>query len=128
MLTQDQHAQTAMDFLDKADRHFADGDQIQASEKLWGAAAQAIMAASPSDAQCSRNHLELTSVAEKLAVEHGNPLIASGFSISRMYYHDSHHAHLLLSREEWLEDRPKVGDFVVRVLSLRGDGTLNGQA
>ena len=46
MLTQDEHAQTALEFLEKADRHYADGDQIQASEKLWGAAAQAIMAVS----------------------------------------------------------------------------------
>ena len=34
MLTEEQHAQTAVEFLEKADRHFADGDQIQASEKL----------------------------------------------------------------------------------------------
>ena len=34
-----EHAQTALEFLEKADQHFADGDQIQASEKLWGAAA-----------------------------------------------------------------------------------------
>ena len=38
MLTHE-HAQTALEFLEKADQHFADGDQIQASEKLWGAAA-----------------------------------------------------------------------------------------
>ena len=35
MLTQE-HAQTALDFLEKADSYFEEGDQIQASEKLWG--------------------------------------------------------------------------------------------
>lgn len=32
-MTQDEHAQTALEFLEKADRHYAEGDQIQASEK-----------------------------------------------------------------------------------------------
>ena len=36
MLTQE-HAQTARAFLDEADREFAEGDALQASEKMWGA-------------------------------------------------------------------------------------------
>ncbi len=119
MLTEEQHAQTALDFLEKADRHFADGDQIQASEKLWGAAAHTVMAVAEEKYLSVDDRRELSSVAERLALEKGDPLIASEFSISGMYYHDSHHAHLLLSREEWLEDRPKVGNFVARVLALR---------
>ena len=39
------HRQTARDFLTASDREFLDGDHLQASEKLWGAATHAVMAA-----------------------------------------------------------------------------------
>lgn len=122
MLTQDEHAQTALEFLEKADRHYAEGDQIQASEKLWGTAAQAIMAVSEDNGLSSDNRREITAVAEQLAITHNDPLIASGFSIARMYYHDAHHVHLILDGDEWLYDRPKISNFVKRVLALRGGG------
>ena len=43
MLTQE-HAQTARDFLTVADEEFSAGDMLQGSEKMWGAAAHAVMA------------------------------------------------------------------------------------
>lgn len=122
MLTQDEHAQTALEFLEKADQYFADGDLLQASEKLWGAAARAIVAVAGDSGLSTDNRREMTAVAEQLAIAHNDPLIASGFSIARMYYHDAHHVHHILDGDEWLYDRPKVHDFVVRVLDLRGDG------
>ena len=38
------HAQIAGDFLSKSIEEFVAGDNLQASEKLWGATAHAIMA------------------------------------------------------------------------------------
>ena len=119
MLAQE-HAQTALDFLEKADQYFAEGDQIQASEKLWEAAAYAIMAVAGDSGLSTDNRREMIAVAEQLAIAHNDPLIASGFSIAGMYYHDSHHVHLLLNGDEWLYDRPKVVNFVKRMLALRG--------
>ena len=66
------------------------------------------------------NRREMIAVAEQLAIAHNDPLIASGFSIAGMYYHDAHHVHLLLDGDEWLYDRPKVSNFVKRALALRG--------
>ena len=40
----EEHVQTAQDFLVKSDNYFADGDVLQGSEKLWGAAAHALTA------------------------------------------------------------------------------------
>jgi hypothetical protein len=37
-MTVAQHVQTALAFLDHSDREFVDGDALQGSEKLWGAA------------------------------------------------------------------------------------------
>ena len=125
MLTQDQHAQTALGFLDRADRHFADGDQIQASEKLWGAAAQAIMAACMERGWAHTSHPAMKRAAERLATEHDDSLIASRFGVAEKYHRDPYH--LFMEDVEWTTDRPKVHDLVARVLALRGDGGRNGE-
>ena len=43
-MTVSEHAQTARDFLAASDREFAAGDHLQGSEKLYGAATQAVIA------------------------------------------------------------------------------------
>ncbi len=125
MLTEQQHAETAVEFLEKADRHFAEGDQIQASEKLWGAAAQAIMAVSMERGWPHTSHPAMKRAAERLAEEHADPLIANQFAVAEKYHRDFYH--LFMEDEEWTTDRPKVHDLVARVLALRGDANRNGQ-
>ena len=126
MLTEEQHAETAVEFLEKADRHFAEGDQIQASEKLWGAAAQAIMAVSLERGWPHTSHPAMKRAAERLAEEHGDPQIADKFAVAEKYHRDFYH--LFMEDEEWITDRPKVHDLVSRVLALRGDDGRNGRA
>ena len=43
-MTTTEHTQTAREFLEKSDRYFAEGDELQGSEKMWGAAAHSVMA------------------------------------------------------------------------------------
>ena len=43
-MTSEEHVKIAKDFLLTSDREFEGGDRMQASEKLWGAASQAILA------------------------------------------------------------------------------------
>ena len=85
MPTQDEHAQTALDFLDKADRHYAEGDQIQASEKLWGAA-QAVMAVSIQRGWAHTGNPAMKRAAERLAEEYGDPQIADRFAVAEKYH------------------------------------------
>ena len=124
MLTEEQHAETAVEFLEKAERHFAEGDQIQASEKLWGAAAHAIMAVSLERGWPHTSHPAMKRAAERLADEHGDPLVASNFAIAEKYHRDFYH--LFMEDEEWITDRSKIHDLVARVLALRGDTGRNG--
>ena len=126
MLTQEQHAQTALDFLEKADRHYADGDQIQASEKLWGAAAQAIMAVCLDRGWPHTSHPAMKRAAERLAAEHNDQLIASDFGVAEKYHRDFYH--LFMEDWEWTQDRPKIRELVARLLALRGDSGRNGQS
>ncbi len=126
MLTQEQHAQTALDFLEKADRHYAEGDQIQASEKLWGASAHAVMAVSLKRGWPHTSHPAMKRAAERLAGEHGDPQIADRFSVAEKYHRDFYH--LFMEDEEWTTDRPKVRDLVARLLALLSDSEQNGGA
>lgn len=124
MLTQE-HAQTALDFLEKADRYFEEGDQIQASEKLWGAAAHAILAVSIERGWPHTSHPAMKRAAERLSEEHSDPLIAAYFGIAEKYHIDFHH--LAMTEEAWAADRPKVRDVVTRVLAIRGGQNGVGQ-
>ena len=127
MQTQE-HAQTALEFLAKADTHFIEGDQLQASEKLWGAAAHAVLAIALERGWPHTIHPSLKRAAERLTAEQNDPLIAAYFVAAEQYHRDFYHR--FLEADEWQTDRPKVRDFVARVLALR-DGDAgpgrNGQ-
>ena len=110
-------AQTALDYLEKADQYFADGDLLQASEKLWGAASHAVLSVATEREWRDASHRALTEAAESLAIEADNPLIASNFSAARLYHRNFYHG--FMEPEEWLTDRPKIHYFVVQVLAMR---------
>ena len=118
-------AQTALEFLDKADQHFADGDQIQASEKLWGAAAHAVMAVAQERGWPHTSHPALKRAVERLSEDHNDLLIAAYFTTAEKYHRDFYH--LFMEAEEWTTDRPKVRDLVARVLALRGNDAGPGR-
>ena len=58
-MEQEDHLQTAQDFLTASDREFLDGDKLQASEKLWGAATHAVVAAAVERTCCAGDSLPL---------------------------------------------------------------------
>ena len=115
MLTKD-HRETALHFLDASDDEFARGDVLQGAEKLWGAAAHAVMSVAVERGWPHTSHRSLKNAVEQLADEYdlsdidGYFLAAEKFH--RHFYHDS--------MEDWERetDRPKVHKFVHRVLSL----------
>ena len=120
----EEHAQTALDCLEKADRHFAEDDQIQASEKLWGAAAHAILSVAVERDWPRTSHPAMKRAAEQLSEEHNDPQITDGFAIAEKYHRDFYH--LAMTEEAWTADRPKIRELVARVLALRGGGRQNG--
>ena len=119
MLTQE-HAQTALDYLEKADQYFAEGDLLQASEKLWGAASHAVLSVATERGWRDASHRALTEAAESLAAEAGNQLIASNFSAARLYHRNFYHG--FMEPDEWLTDRPKIHYLVEQVLAMRREG------
>ena len=115
MLAED-HAQTALDFLSASDREFDAGDRLQASEKLWGAATHALIAVAKQRGWSDGSHRALKEAAERLSDDHDDFRIEYGFvaaeKFHRNFYHDN------MEDFELDADRPKVHDFVRRVLAL----------
>ena len=111
-----EHRQVALDFLAASDEEFERGDVLQGAEKLWGAAAHAVMAAAQEREWPHESHRSLKNAAIKLSAEAKDPSIEHLFlaaeKFHRHFYHDS--------MEDWERDadRPLVHDLVRRVLEL----------
>ena len=112
----DDHAQTALDFLAASDQEFADGDRLQASEKLWGAATHALMAVAQRRGWPHGSHYALKEAAERLTDETNDALIEYGFTVAEKFHRNFYHDYM--ADFELDSDRPKAHDFVHRVLAL----------
>ena len=114
-----EHLATARELLDAADRRYAAGDRIGASEKLWQAAVHAIQAGARHHGwDCDGSNDAIRWVAERLAVEHNNDLIGSAYSVSTNFRDNSNKKGGLY---DYMEDfdfefsRPTVSRLVERV-------------
>ena len=115
MLIQD-HIQTAFEFLDAADREFAAGDYMQASEKLWGAASQAVIAVSRERGWPHGSHYALKQSVLRLSEEHDDPLIRLRFGVAEKFHANFYYG--FMEEFQLDADRPDVRDFVHRVTGL----------
>ena len=115
MLLQE-HTHTARDFLQEADREFAEGKTQQASAKLWGAATHAVMSMAQQRGWQFGTHYDLKMSAELLAVEFDNPMIASEFSVAEKFHANFYYG--FMEDFQIREDRPIVRRFVERINAL----------
>ena len=102
----DEYMRTARRFLLQAETELAVGDMIQASEKGWGAAAQALKAAATLRGMEHRSHKALRRVVNALADETGNPRILELFGVA-----EALHANFY---ETWME--PSEIDVLVSLM------------
>ncbi len=77
-----EYMRAARRFLLQAETEFAVGDLIQASEKSWGAIAQALKAAATLRGLGHWSHREMRQVVNVLADETGNPRIVELFKVA----------------------------------------------
>ena len=120
-----EHAETAREFLIASDAEFDKDDLVQGSEKLWGAAAHAVIAvAQQRNWSCDKSHRSLKNAVIRLSREQGDPLIEAQFAAAekfhRNFYHDD------MEDYERDADLPLVHDFVARVLALLELDSVNG--
>ena len=115
MLVED-HVQTARDFLDAAEHEFDAGDELQGSEKLWGAASHAVMAAAIRRGWNSGSHRALKEAVSKLAVEFNDESLRLRFGVAEKFHINFYHG--AMEQFEIDDDRPVVREFVERLLGL----------
>ncbi|MCY4653048.1 MAG: hypothetical protein OXC95_07775 [Dehalococcoidia bacterium] len=110
------HIETAQSFLEAADREFAAGDHLQASEKLWGAASHAVMAAAQQHGWPYGSHRAMKTVARRLAEQYADPFLLGGFAFAEKFHANFYHD--FMEDFDLEGDRPMVRDFVHRVTGL----------
>ncbi len=120
-MTAAEHAQTARDFLVAADREFAAGDHLQGSEKLYGAAAQAVIAICQRRGWRYHSHRDTKNAVTNLAREQNDAGITGGFIAAENFHRNFFHDHM--EDYEIDADRPVVHHFVNRILALLEDAT-----
>ena len=74
-----QCVEQAVAFLAQSDREFDAGDRRQGSEKLYGAATQAVIAAARQRGWQYRSHRATKNAVVRLESEYQDPLLIAGF-------------------------------------------------
>ena len=118
-MTEQEYAEYARKFLADADREFAAGERKQASEKLYGAANEALTAIAVRRDWKHRTHRDMKNVAQRLAEEFGEPFLSTGFNTAEKFHKNFFHDEM--EDYEIETDRPYVHLFVNRVLTLMDD-------
>ena len=115
MLVRD-HTQTSLEFLAASDREFAAGDTLQASEKLWDAAAHAIMAVAQRRGLEHGTHRALINAARQIVDEADDERLRSGILAARHFHSNFYNG--TMEPEDIEYDRPLVHRFVALMLAL----------
>ena len=115
-MTVQEYAQCARDFLAASDREFAAGDRQQASEKLYGAANEALSAIAIQRSWKHRTHRDMKNVAQRLATECEDLFLSAGFNTAEKFHKNFFHDEM--EDYEIEADRPLVHEYVARVLAL----------
>ena len=88
------HTQTAEEFLRRSQQEFAAGDELQASEKLWGAVSHALIAAAQQRGWKHGSHARMREVVRGLAQETGDGWLREAFESAEKLHANYYHGDL----------------------------------
>ena len=103
-------------FLEQAEAEFAIGDTRQGAEKLYGAAVQAIIAASLQRGWKYDSHRANKNASVEMAKEYGDASLINGFSAAEKLHIHFHHDNM--ENYEIAVDRHGVRGYVEHLLAL----------
>ena len=107
----EEHLRISRQFLRQAEREFAQGDRLQASEKAWGAAAHAVKAVAQQRGWQHDGHRYLFEAIDKIYYETGDREILVLFRVANSLHTNFY--------ENWQSDN-LVQDGIERVEDLVG--------
>ena len=108
--TQNEYLSHSETMWQEAQSTLQEGNAIQASEKLWGAAAQAVKAVAEARGWAHNNHRELYNVIARLRQETGQSRLRELFAIANALHQNFY---------EWWMSLEDVGELSTRVQELR---------
>ena len=111
-----EHAQTAREFLAASDREFSAGDDLQGSEKMYGAATHVVSAMAQQRGWQYRSHRAMKNAVFALEREYDDRFISSGFIAAERFH--IHFFHQDMEDYEIELNRPVVHGFVTLMLQL----------
>ena len=82
----EEHKETARKLLADAEREFAAGDTLQASEKMWGAAAHAIMTVAQQRGWPYGSHIVMINAALRIASELDDGDLHAGVATAQLFH------------------------------------------
>ena len=100
--------------MEASDHEFEAGDELQGSEKLWGAAAHAVMVVSQERGWAYGTHRRLKAAADRIAREIGDDTLAGDFMAAQQFHANYYHG--FMEDDDIARGRPLVRRFVERVL------------
>ena len=115
----------ALEFMNQAEFEFAVGDTRQGAEKLYGAAVQAIIAASRQRGWEYKSHRANKNAASRLATEYDDPFLYTGFATAARLHIHFHHGDM--EDYQIAGDRPFVRLYVERLLRLIEEYQATGE-
>ena len=123
-----EHRETAQIFLREADEYFRLGDDLQGAEKMWGAAAHAVIAVCQQRGWQHRSHRAMSNAVNWLSDELrdsgdelGATILSNGFFIASHYHVHFYHRDMDLNGGNgWFFDTAKkaVEQFVGRMTAI----------
>ncbi len=111
-----EHAQTAREFLHAGARELASGDELQGSEKMWGAASHAIMAVAQQRSWPYGNHRAMVNAARRIADELNDDGLRAGLAAAQHFHANFYHG--FMENEDVEPNAELVRRFVDRMLTL----------
>ena len=113
----------AWEFMAQSEAEFAVGDTRQAAEKLYGAAVQAVVAASCQRGWDFQSHRANKNAARQLAEEYDDPFLSAGFTAAEKFHIHFHHGDM--EDYQITADRYDARKYVERMVELVEDYEAN---
>ena len=117
-MTVEDHLQTAQDFLERSRQEFAGDEELQGSEKIWGAVSHAVMALAMQRGWPINKHNDLRRAVNDLSQETGDESLKFRFSVAEKFHANYYHG--FMDDFQIVGDRPIVEEFVAQLLALAG--------
>ena len=121
-MTVEEHIHTAIQFLEHSDREFDNGDALQGSEKLWGAASHAIMGLALQRGWKYSKYSAREFAVDRIAHEMNDPLLVAEFSVAQKFHLNFYRD--FLEDSDISRDRPLVHHFVRRITEIAKNGPV----